>query len=1022
MFKAARWRSEKNKIKAVFKLQFQATQVPLSASEAATVSLVPLDVGKPTVRSERVAVVGGTCKWSNPVYETVKLTRDPKSGKINDKLYQFLVSTTGSTRAGLLGEAIVNLADYVEVFRASSVSFHLKTEAILHVTIQRMLDDVAGREVEENGDAIMRQQARTLQSQLTKSDNEEGVKALNGRNDVNLVKDVSYISREARVKFPSSRNLPTYDDCNGKLEKSHSFDAISAASSDSSSEIYTPKENSIKNGNNQKDSTSLLSPLADIGMQPKLMTSSGDWSETLAPDRSTDGSTNSSGESGLTERLQCSDETLEKLKNEVVILTRKVEVSELELQTLRKQITKENKRGQDLLKEISSLKEERTALQRECEELKLSQKRTDFDETLSTESQLVREDPLSKLEEIKQELYHEKNLNSSLRLQLQKTQEANSELLLAVRDLDDLLEQKNRETLCHKCRKIDVEGENDEDIQGSKFRNQLPQLQQSEGKQVLLETTSENDKEQHALLVNGHNNMRTEYSLEEKIADLNSEIELYNKDREELEMQMEQLALDYEILKQENHDVSHKLEQTQLREQLRMQYECSAHLSVISDLETHVQCLEKELQTQAESFESDADTLMQAKVEQEKKAIQAEQALRKTQWNNANTAERLHEELTKLSSQVSSVFYDNEKIVKQALKEASELRSQRSHLEKMLEETKENLVSLRGQYRMNLQQLLNLVNFKSKEADRLHLELKNKKEELEDYKKSGEARLKESLEKMQLLKNEIENLKMENYLISGQKEKLAAEMETLESTNTGNQLTLQVKNSENEILKNEIALLKQKVENTLEELSDLRNMKDEKETMITMLNSKVETLGVQYNDLKQSLSEGELEKENLRRLVSNLTGGLLKEEDMIISSEEELGNSYTNEGKPCQKSNKFAGTNEFEGDVACLQQQRVGNKAQKNDINNKDQELATRHSGTNSEENQHIVSYICDQYTFAKMLSEMALLKRQNESMEAELKEMQERYSEISLKFAEVEGERQQLVMTIRTLKNALKN
>ncbi|CAL9068128.1 uncharacterized protein LOC135671739 [Musa acuminata AAA Group] len=1022
MFKAARWRSEKNKIKAVFKLQFQATQVPLSASEAATVSLVPLDVGKPTVRSERVAVVGGTCKWSNPVYETVKLTRDPKSGKINDKLYQFLVSTTGSTRAGLLGEAIVNLADYVEVFRASSVSFHLKTEAILHVTIQRMLDDVAGREVEENGDAIMRQQGRTLQSQLTKSDNEEGVKALNGRNDVNLVKDVSYISREARVKFPSSRNLPTYDDCNGKLEKSHSFDAISAASSDSSSEIYTPKENSIKNGNNQKDSTSLLSPLADIGMQPKLMTSSGDWSETLAPDRSTDGSTNSSGESGLTERLQCSDETLEKLKNEVVILTRKVEVSELELQTLRKQITKENKRGQDLLKEISSLKEERSALRRECEELKLSQKRTDFDETLSTESQLVREDPLSKLEEIKQELYHEKNLNSSLRLQLQKTQEANSELLLAVRDLDDLLEQKNRETLCHKCRKIDVEAENDEDIQGSKFRNQLPQLHQSECKQVLLETTSENDKEQHALLVNGHNNMRTEYSLEEKIADLNSEIELYNKDREELEMQMEQLALDYEILKQENHDVSHKLEQTQLREQLRMQYECSAHLSVISDLETHVQCLEKELQTQAESFESDADTLMQAKVEQEKKAIQAEQALRKTQWNNANTAERLHEELNKLSSQVSSVFYDNEKIVKQALKEASELRSQRSHLEKMLEETKENLVSLRGQYRMNLQQLLNLVNFKSKEADRLHLELKNKKEELEDYKKSGEARLKESWEKMQLLKNEIENLNMENYLMSGQKEKLAAEMENLESTNTGNQLTLQVKNSENEILKNEIALLKQKVENTLEELSDLRNMKDEKETMITMLNSKVETLGVQYNDLKQSLSEGELEKEKLRRLVSNLTGGLLKEEDMIISSEEELGNSYTNEGKPCQKSNKFAGTNDFEGDVVCLQQQRVGNKAQKNDINNKDQELATRHSGTNSEENQHIVSYICDQYTFAKMLSEMALLKRQNESMEAELKEMQERYSEISLKFAEVEGERQQLVMTIRTLKNALKN
>ena len=38
--------------------------------------------------------------------------------------------------------------------------------------------------------------------------------------------------------------------------------------------------------------------------------------------------------------------------------------------------------------------------------------------------------------------------------------------------------------------------------------------------------------------------------------------------------------------------------------------------------------------------------------------------------------------------------------------------------------------------------------------------------------------------------------------------------------------------------------------------------------------------------------------------------------------------------------------------------------------------------------------------------------------MEAELNEMQERYSEISLKFAEVEGERQQLVMKVRNLKN----
>lgn len=57
-----------------------------------------------------------------------------------------------------------------------------------------------------------------------------------------------------------------------------------------------------------------------------------------------------------------------------------------------------------------------------------------------------------------------------------------------------------------------------------------------------------------------------------------------------------------------------------------------------------------------------------------------------------------------------------------------------------------------------------------------------------------------------------------------------------------------------------------------------------------------------------------------------------------------------------------------------------------------------------------------------EILTEMAQLKEKNKCMETELKEMEERYSEISLKFAEVEGERQQLVMTVRNLKNGKKS
>ncbi|KAG6500899.1 golgin IMH1-like [Zingiber officinale] len=721
MFKAAaaRWRSnDKNKLKVVFKFQLQATQILVSGTAAGlSVSLVPLDVGKPTsaVKSEKVS--GGCCRWSSPVYETVKLERDPKSGKIHDKFYKFLVSESGSTRSGQLGEAIVNLADYVEFFKPCSLSLPLKAGTLLHVTLQRMQGEGEIREAEENGDATSGKQGRTMKNQLI----EEEVRASSRKNDTD----------------PMKERFQTYDE-------SLNLDAASVASSESSSDLI--------HGSIHRDSA-------------VLKISSGDSS----------GSANSSSESGF--------DTIDKLRREVFLLSRKVEVSELEIQTMRKQIAKENRRAQELSQEISSLREERDAL-------KSSRKETsepDLD---------VEEDPLSMVEEIKQELEHEKNLNSSLRLQLQKTREANSELQLAVRDLDELVEQRDR---------------------------------------------------------------TTDTSL---ACSLNDEIELYKRDREDLEMQMEQLALDYEILKQENHDITSHLEQTRLREQLRMQYECSAHSAIIGDLESHVECLEREIRQQAESFESDVEAMANAKTEEEKKALRAEGALRKANWNGARIAERLREELTLLSSQASSVFFENEKIVRKALKEVSELQSQRRNLAKTLEKNKEDSVSLQRHYQRNLRQLLDLLRFKSKEAERLQLQIRKKKEEFESCNNCLES----SLEEIERHKTMLQN-----------------------------------QNSEQEILKKEISSLK-------EEIIEVRNRRDEKENMIAMLNQEKENLGLKH----KSLSEGELSK--------------------------------------------------------------------------------------------------------------MAALKEKNKSMEADLKEMQERYSEISLKFAEVEGERQQLVMTIRTLKNALKN
>ena len=59
------------------------------------VTLVPVDVGKPSLRSKKTAIVDGACHWlKNPIYETAKSSQDQKTGNINDKIYQFIGSAT----------------------------------------------------------------------------------------------------------------------------------------------------------------------------------------------------------------------------------------------------------------------------------------------------------------------------------------------------------------------------------------------------------------------------------------------------------------------------------------------------------------------------------------------------------------------------------------------------------------------------------------------------------------------------------------------------------------------------------------------------------------------------------------------------------------------------------------------------------------------------------------------------------------------------------------------------------------
>ncbi|KAF2313279.1 hypothetical protein GH714_010121 [Hevea brasiliensis] len=440
---------------------------------------------------------------------------------------------------------------------------------------------------------------------------------------------------------------------------------------------------------------------------------------------------------------------------------------------------------------------------------------------------------------------------------------------------------------------------------------------------AMSQSDTDDDEEQKALeeLVKEHKDAKETCLLEQRIIDLSSEIEIYRRDKDELEMQMEQLALDYEILKQENHDMSYKLEQSQLQDQLMLQYECSSFanineleaqieslenelqkqskaysesLATINELQTYIKSLEDELEKQAEGFEADLEAVTCGKVEQEQRAIRAEEALRKTRWKNANTAEKLQEEFKKLSMQMASTFDANEKVAIKSLAEANDLRMKKSQLEEMLQKANEDLHSVRDDYETKLCYLSSQLNFKMDQIEQMLVEIDDKRKQLEHKKKHEEELVGSFSQEILRLKNELEKCTMENNILSEQaehKENMRVELEQLKASIKHTEELVQKGNIERNELVSTLALMKKEGEKLMEELNKMKSLKDERETAMGLMQTEVESLKAQCNDLKHSLFEDELEKEKLRKQVFQLKGDLNKKDDTITSIEKKLKES-----------------------------------------------------------------------------------------------------------------------------------
>ncbi|KAL3837697.1 hypothetical protein ACJIZ3_022288 [Penstemon smallii] len=680
-------RSEK-KIKAVFKMQFQATQVPQLKAKGLMISLVPVGVGKPTVRLTKAPILDGVCTWENPIYETVKLIKEIKTGRIREKFYYVVVST-GSSKSGFLGEVSIDFADLAEATKPLNLTLPLQTSksgAILHVTVQKLQGDSDSRLDQDN---------------------------------------------------------------EASMTGSHDSEDLSEA---------TTSPNGEQNGSFEEAE------------------SDGNESE------SRDGS----------------------LRNQMKMLERKAEHAELEVQSLRKQILKETKSRQQLSEQIDCLKEERDALKVQCEQQLKSEEASspiqkDTDNQRSSEA-----------------LQREKQLTKKLKLKLQKTEDSNSEFVLALRDLNKKLEHKNTEI--------------------SRLQTKIKSLHNAPSEDHLENNGGTTDEVE---------------TLKKKIENLSSEIEVHKNEKEEIQMEVERLTLDYKRLETENKDIYSKIEQNE-EENMEIQQnlsEClaslkqfklrvasleeeikrrglqhSESLNMIDELEIQVESLQNELENQVQVFEEDLEMVSKAKIEQEQRAMKAEEALRKIKRGNSNATERLQEEFNQLSAEMSLKIEENEKLAEKNdvleellqkakeeyentllkceeqnkgiigvnknsqkwIKEKEELERQLVSVRKEAEKLMQENVSMKSQMDQKRTRDENL-NLEVKKLRHKNIEVKNQLVELESEKKNLKKEM--SILQGDLRKKEQasipvkDNLSVKNGLHTSQVKSLLSEVESLKERN-----------------------------------------------------------------------------------------------------------------------------------------------------------------------------------------------------------------------------------------------
>ncbi|KAI5017877.1 hypothetical protein ZWY2020_042765 [Hordeum vulgare] len=103
---------------------FHAVQVPV-VSDRLLITITSVDSGKTIAKSSKAAALNGTCQWHDSILQPIRFPKDEVSQEFQECQCKIVVSM-GSTRTAILGEAYLNLTNYLSSSDFTDISLPLK--------------------------------------------------------------------------------------------------------------------------------------------------------------------------------------------------------------------------------------------------------------------------------------------------------------------------------------------------------------------------------------------------------------------------------------------------------------------------------------------------------------------------------------------------------------------------------------------------------------------------------------------------------------------------------------------------------------------------------------------------------------------------------------------------------------------------------------------------------------------------------------------------------------------------------